>query len=214
MRAELRFSNGPFVWLAYLAYIAIYSAGFGGALLQNRIPVQLPAGSVPLVLAGLTLLSSAYSMAFLEPKDPVRLRWLGEQFAARRLKTVFLALDCWMLSYAATLAVGLLLTLLWLGTVPLLSLAAVAVLGFLTRDIGIFLLGRLKAGAKGDFAALAILAALYLVLPTLLARAHLAFLLVPSGREAAGLTAMAAWAQGIAVALLALHSMKKGFTRS
>jgi len=28
MRAELRFANGPFVWLAYLAYAAIYSAGF------------------------------------------------------------------------------------------------------------------------------------------------------------------------------------------
>lgn len=28
MRAELRFANGPFVWLAYLAYLCIYSAGF------------------------------------------------------------------------------------------------------------------------------------------------------------------------------------------
>ena len=28
MRAELRFANGPYVWLAYLAYVAIYSAGF------------------------------------------------------------------------------------------------------------------------------------------------------------------------------------------
>ena len=28
MRSELRFANGPYVWLAYLAYVAIYSAGF------------------------------------------------------------------------------------------------------------------------------------------------------------------------------------------
>jgi hypothetical protein len=39
---------------------------------------------VKLSLAGVTLLASTYSMVFLEPKDPVRLRWLGEQIRAGR----------------------------------------------------------------------------------------------------------------------------------
>ena len=53
----------------------------------------MPAASIPLALAGLSLLASAYGMAFLEPKDPVRLRWLGEQIRAGRLYSAFLALD-------------------------------------------------------------------------------------------------------------------------
>ena len=105
-------------------------------------------------------MASAYGMAFLEPKDPVRLRWLGEQVRAGRFYAAFLALDCWMLSYAATVAVGLVLAVVWAATLNI-ALAVLAMLGFLTRDIGIFLLARFQAGAKGDFAALAILAALY-----------------------------------------------------
>ncbi len=41
-------------------------------------------------------------MVFLEPKDPVRLRWLdGPDPGAGRYAKAFLALDAWMLSYAA-----------------------------------------------------------------------------------------------------------------
>ena len=60
---------------------------------------------------------------------------------------------------------------------PAAALAVLAMLGFLTRDICIFLLGRMFGGPKGDFAALGILAALYLLLPTLLRHAHATFLL-------------------------------------
>ena len=181
MRAELRCANGPYVWLAYLAYAAIYSAGFASAIDRDLLAQvrSVPSGSIPLVLAGLTVMASAYGMAFLEPKDPVRLRWLGEQVQAGRVYAAFLALDCWMLSYAASLLVGLVLAASWAGTASL-SLTVLAMLGFLTRDICIFLLARLLAGAKGDFAALAILAALYLMVPSLLWQAQLSFLLLPS----------------------------------
>jgi hypothetical protein len=205
MRAELRFANGPYVWLAYLAYSAIYSAGFEsaiGARLQSQM--YLPPASIPLALAGLTLLGSAYGMAFLEPKDPVRLRWLGEQVRAGRWHAAFLALDCWMLSYAAAVAVGLLLAVSWLGT-PGLALVILAMLGFLTRDICIFLLARFRAGAKGDFAALAILAALYLLMPTLFRQAG--FLFLPLA-NAGLLTVLAAWAQGIGTLVLVMHRVR------
>lgn len=211
MRAELRFANGPYVWLAYLAYGAIYTAGFHAQIVPPRdfagLPSNLPATNIPLALAGLTLIVSAYSMAFLEPKDPVRLRWLGEQVQAGRLRAAFLALDCWMLSYAAALAVGLVLALLWAGTQSL-ALMVLAVLGFLTRDICIFLLARFVAGPKGDFAALAILAALYLVVPSLFWRAGLSFVLLPVNDQTAGLSAIAAWAQGLALAWWVLRSIR------
>jgi hypothetical protein len=209
MRSELRFANGPYVWLAYQAYVGFYSAGFASmilARLQDQIGV--PRGSVPLALAGLTLMASAYSMAFLEPKDPVRLRWLGEQVRAGRLYSAFLAADCWMLSYAATLIVGLILAALWAGT-PAGALPVLAMLGFLTRDIGIFLLARFYAGPKGDFAALAILAGLYLLAPTIVPQAISVFLPV-IGENALGV--LLAWAQGIGVAIWVQRRMRTAFT--
>ncbi len=208
MRAELRCANGPYVWLAYLAYVAIYSAGFASAIDGDLLAQvrTVPAGSIPLALAGLSVMASAYGMAFLEPKDPVRLRWLGEQVQAGRFYTAFLALDCWMLSYAASLLLGLVLAAAWAGSASL-SLTVLAMLGFLTRDICIFLLARLLAGAKGDFAALAILAALYLMMPSLLWQAHLSFLLLPSGHDSV-LSVLVAWAQALALIWWVVHAIR------
>ena len=207
MRAELRFANGPFVWLAYLLYLSVYSAGFE-SWIGRQVTMPVAAATSKLALAGLTLLASTYSMVFLEPKDPVRLRWLGEQVRAGHLYKAFLALDCWMLSYAATLAVGLVLALSWAMGRP--SLMVLAMLGFLTRDVAIFVLMGGKAGGRGDFAALAILGALYLLLPMILAGLNLRgldFLFLPS---AAGLPGViAAWGQGVAGAVLATRRVAR-----
>jgi hypothetical protein len=201
MRAELRFANGPYVWLAYLFYSAVYSAGFE-SWIGHRLPVTLDTHSAAakLALAGLTLLASTYSMAFLEPKDPVRLRWLGEQIHSHQAYKAFLALDCWMLSYAATVLVGLGLAALWAGGNG--SLMVLAMLGFLTRDVAIFVLMQGRAAGKGDFAALGILGALYLLVPTLLGGLNLRmldFLVLPSSAA----SVIAAWAEGVLCAYLA-----------
>jgi hypothetical protein len=200
MRAELRFANGPYVWLVYLFYSAVYSAGFESWIGQ-RLPV--PDASSPaatrLALAGITLLAATYSMVFLEPKDPVRLRWLGAQIRERHVYKAFLALDCWMLSYGATLLVGLVLAVSWTLAG---SLMVLAMLGFLTRDVAIFVLMRGQAGDKGDFAALAVLGALYLLLPTVLAGLNLRgldFLFLPHGVPGV----IAGWSQGVVCAWLA-----------
>lgn len=215
MRAELRFANGPFVWLAYLAYTAIYTAGFESLLANFGVSLVAPMGSVNfrLMLAGLAVLGSAYSMVFLEPKDPVRLRWLADRIRAGRYAKCFLALDAWMLSYGTTMVIGLMLAglLLWgggsLGSVGFasLSLPVLAMLGFLTRDVAIFVLMRALAGNKGDFAALACLGVLYLVLPAIAHRSGLGFqfLFVPVIGPLAGLGVLAAWLQGITVAIAA-----------
>jgi hypothetical protein len=207
MRAELRFANGPFVWLAYLVYLGVYSAGF-----ESQIPQALLAylgglgpAAVRLGLAAAALLSSAYGMVFLEPKDPVRLRWLGEQVREGRFTKAFLALDAWMLSYTAAMTAGLLLAVvLALGSSAGLALPVLAMLGFLTRDVAIFVLMRRYAGGKGDFAALAALAAFYLLLPMVLGGLGLGgldFLLRPSVSSVLGV--VAAWGQGLACVLWA-----------
>jgi hypothetical protein len=214
MRSELRFANGPYVWLAYLAYVAIYSAGFEsaiGAKFQDQLAV--PAGSLRLALAGVGLLALTYGMAFLEPKDPVRLRWLADQVRSGRWYNAFLAAECWMLSFAATLIAGLALAALWAGT-PGAALAVLAVLGFMTRDICIFLLGRMFGGPKGDFAALGILAALYWLLPTLLRQANAAFLFMPAPHSMSLLSVASAWAQGLGLGLWVVHTIRDRSPRS
>lgn len=218
MRAELRFANGPFVWLAYLAYLGIYSAGFESSIPQVVLLYigGLSPAAVRLGLASFALLSSAYGMTFLEPKDPVRLRWLGEQVRAGRLARAFLALDTWMLSTAAALVAGLLLALvLASGGAMTYALAALAMMGFLVRDVAIFVMARALAGNKGDFAALAALGVLYLLMPMVLrglGLPGLQFLFVPAVTDAAVLSVPAAWAQGFVVAALAYRSIQKSFT--
>ncbi len=221
MRSELRFANGPFVWLAYLLYIAVYQAGFESLLVNFNLSVAPPLGHATprLLLAATAVLLSTYSMVFLEPKDPVRLRWLGEQIRAGQFYRAFLALDAWMLSYAATMLVGLVLAGLMtidrgsLGDMQMSNLAqpTLAMLGFLTRDVAIFVLMRGVAGSKGDFAALALLAILYLVLPAGLHRAglDLQFLLLPVPHAAAALGVLSAWIQAIVLIVLASRSIKR-----
>ena len=205
MRAELRFANGPFVWLAYLVYLGIYSAGFESSIPQVVLLYigGLSPTAVRLGLAGFALLSSAYGMTFLEPKDPVRLRWLGEQIRAGRLAKAFLALDTWMLSTIAAMVVGLLLALvLASGGDVNYALATLAMLGFLTRDVAIFVAMRALAGGKGDFVALAVLSALYIFLPMILSGLNLLkldLLFMPWASPHLGV--VAAWVQGLACAL-------------
>jgi len=82
-----------------------------------------------------------------------------------------------------------------------------AVLGFLTRDVAIFVLMRGRAGGRGDFAALAILGALYLLCPMILSGSHmqgLAFLFLPA--QPAALNLVAAWLEAGAATVLALRS--------
>lgn len=206
MRSELRFANGPFVWLGWLAFTSLFDAGFWN-LIESRAGERLTVhGAVlPLGLAWVALLASGYGMAFLEPKDPVRLRWLVEQVQAGRVARAFLALDSWMLSYGAAFAVGLMLAVLLVLQGSALGLAAIAMLGFFTRDIAIFVLMRMVAGGKGDFAAVAVMAALYLLVPLILRGSPATVLFVPSLESGAVLSLLSGWIQGLGLAALAAH---------
>jgi len=219
MRAELRFANGPYVWLVYLAFIAIYYAGFE-SLLAARVPylhfgdfdAAWPASTIRLALAGAALLTSAYSMVFLEPKNPVRMRWLAEQVRAGNFYKAFLSLDAWMLSYGATLATGLALAVTVAATgASVLVLPVLAVLGFLTRDVAIFVLMRGRVGGKGDFAALAMIGALYLLVPVILngiGLTHLLGLMLPWSHSNPLISVFSAWLQGFAMTVWAARYLR------
>ena len=124
-----------------------------------------------------------------------------------------------MLSYGVIMIAGLVLAGLlamdgaMVGSLPAFALApgVLAMLGFLTRDVAVFVLMRGLAGAKGDFAALALLAALYLVLPAALHRAglDLKFLLIPVAGSAAIFGVLSAWIQTLAAMLWATRSIKR-----
>jgi hypothetical protein len=100
-----------------------------------------------------------------------------------------------------------------LGNVQMsdLALPALAMLGFLTRDVAIFVLMRGLAGNKGDFAALALLALLYLVPPAGLHRVglDLQYLLLPVPHGAAMIGAASAWIQAIVLVVLAWRSIQR-----
>jgi hypothetical protein len=211
MRAELCLANGPFVWLAYLAYLAIYSAGFESLIPQDLVAqTGASPSTIRLGMAAVALLSSTYSMVFLEPKVPVRLRWLSEQVLAGHFSKAFMTMDAWMLSYAAAIVMGLLLAaLLALGGNVSLALPVLAALGFFTRDVALFVLMRELVGQRGDFVAVALILGLYIFPLAIkgLGLGMVALILVPNIASVACL--VGAWVQAITVGYLAVTKILK-----
>jgi hypothetical protein len=216
MRLELRFANGPFVWLAFLAFLGVYEAGFESwfALDVGGAPLADHAVALRLVIADLALAFSSYGMVFLEPKDPVHFRWLIGEARSGQIGRAFLALDCWMLSFGATILCTLLLAfVLWRdpGSVagePAASLVLplLAALGFFARDIALFVLLRTWSRERGDFAALAALAVLYVVLPQIVGPAR--GLLLPQ-MTVPVIALVAAWVEAAAAWLWAITRIQR-----
>jgi hypothetical protein len=170
MRLELKMRNGPLVWFAFLVFIGLYMAGFDAWL--SGSPTFMHFGTVAhrLLLSGTTFGALAYVMVFLERKDRVKYRWLAGAFSKLHFGAALGGLQAWMVAYLAALIVGLVL-LFWLGQVSPGPDQAVlgAMLGFLTRDVAIFVLaGTQSRRSNGDFAAIAALFALYALLPAIL----------------------------------------------
>jgi hypothetical protein len=209
MRLELKMRNGPLVWLAFLVFMGVYVAGFDAWLSPDM--KAWDAGSLRLLLAGTTFGGLTYLMVLLEPKDRVHYRWMEGQIRHGHIANALNGTQAWMMSYAATLLAGIVLFFWLLHDVsaalvgqPLL----LAALGFLTRDVSIFVLMQTLPGKRrGDFGALAILFALYVLAPSILLGLNangLLFLFYPQLPAPTFAGAIAAWVQGIAVAGFAL----------
>ena len=209
MRLELKMRNGPLVWLAFLIFMGIYVAGFD-AWLSPQMKAW-DAVALRLLLAGTTYIGLTYVMVLLEPKDRVHYRWMAQQIGAGHIANGLSGVQAWMMSYGATLAVGVALSLWLLHDVSVAASGqplVLAELGFITRDVALFVLMQTLPGRRrGDLGALAILFTLYVLAPAILAglgAKSVLFLFFPQLLAPTWVGALAAWIQGIAVASAAL----------
>ena len=169
MRRELKTRNGPLVWLGFLAFIGIYVAGFDAWLSHDSNLPQWSIVALRLALATTAFGVLTYVMVLLEPKDRVLYRWYGSQIGSGAVGSALWNLQAWIMSYAATGIVALAL-IWWLFAQhagAAYSALTVAGLGFLTRDVAIFVFfGATRR--RGDFATIVTLLALYVLIPAIL----------------------------------------------
>jgi hypothetical protein len=211
MRLELKMQNGPFVWLGFLLFIGLYVAGFDSWLSKDPETALLDNTSLRLGLAGVTFGFLSYVMVLLEPKERVFFRRLGGQILSGRVVSAFLNLQAWMMSYKATVLVGLILILRVVeseGRFGQDAATIAALLGFLTRDVAIFVLFQSLPGRRrGDFAAVVALFALHGLIPVILGRLDLGDVMVlfrPTPVDPVWLAPVVAWGEGLIVAGLAI----------
>ena len=200
MRLELKLVNGPFVWLAFLAFMVLYAAGF-----QDFAPPggRFDATMWRLMLAAIVAADLAYVTVFLEPKNRVQLRWLAGEFGKFRLGSALAHLPCWMMSYlaAAVLAAVLIGRFAVAGMAPQAA-GTVAILGFFTRDLAIVVLMSTVIRRGGDLMAIAVLFVLYALLPSIVLGLHYTAgraLFLPLPTEPIWLGPALAWLEALAV---------------
>jgi hypothetical protein len=211
MRRELQMQNGPLVWLGFLIFIGLYVAGFDAWLTRDPAMADWTSGALRLFLAATTYGTLTYVMVLLEPKDRVLYRWLGSQIGRGRIGTFFWNLQAWMMGYLATIVATVAL-ILWIGqheqNPAAIQAICAAGIGFLTRDVGIFVLFHaMSARRRGDFGAVAILFALYVLLPAIadgLGLQNALALFYPKPTEPLWLAPAIAWGEALVVFAFAI----------
>lgn len=176
LRGQLQLRNSPLVWMLFVPFAAAYLAGF----------VQLPdivAGSVVsarMLSAYLVMLSLAYVMAFVEPKDGIALRNLARLLRTGRLGAALQVMPRWLVTVALVLVFGIFLLVrdypdfFYRVTLFDARIFVLATFLFLVRDIGIILYFNLGGkSTRADATALLYLLVLYFLLPGIFAALHL-----------------------------------------
>lgn len=206
MRVELKLPNGPGYWLGFLAFVCLYVAGFDGWLAAGMRATGADAIALRLGIAAAACTVLTYVMVLLEPKDRVHLRWLASQLAGGRIGKFVVGLQPFMMSYFATLLLSV--ALIWWrahaglrepGEIALLA----AALGFITRDVALFLLAHAARGRqRGDITAVLILVALYGLIPAVvnaLGAPDALVLFIPHKTDPAVISPLIAWAEALLV---------------
>ena len=207
MRLELKMQNGPFVWLAFLVFMGVYVAGFDAWLPKNSEMAVRDAVALRLALAGTTFVMLTYTMVLLEPKDRVLYRWMGAALMRGQLGRIGWAMQGWMMSCKAAFIVGIAL-IAWLAQENATPAAAFvgSGLGFLLRDVAIvILLQTLPGPRRGDFAAVVMLFALYVLAPAIADGLGLKQALVvfyPQASTPIWLSPAVAWGEALLVVVL------------
>jgi hypothetical protein len=217
MRLELQVKNGPLVWAAFLVFMGLYVAGFDAWLPKTGFAQGLDVVGARLTLAFSTFLILTYVMVLLEPKDRVHYRWLLARFREAKFGAWLNGFQAWMTSYVAALAVGIALAFWIAHTLPTPSTddALIAsTLGFITRDVSIFVLVQMLAGhRRADLGAVIVLVAIYLLIPAILSGLKLTalwFIFLPQPTQPAFLGPVVAWTEGIVLFALAFMRVQLG----
>jgi hypothetical protein len=154
MRRELAVGNRPFVLMAFLAFLALYGAGFD-TLLDDWSDQGVHGADTRLLIMLATMTLATYVLVIAERKDPVLYRALFAGLARGRASRAELyKAQGWMLAWcAAALVAGLMSVHALLpeglrdrltsdltpeGGAAGLAVFALAGLGFLTRDCALF----------------------------------------------------------------------------
>jgi len=217
MRLELKMQNGPLAWLLWLVFVGVYVSGFDAWLSESKTLPKWDYVALRLALGATAYLILTYLMVLLEPKDRVLYRWLGSRFGSGQIVSGFANLQAWMTSYLATTILAITL-IFWIGRHegPTLQdqMLLVAGLGFLTRDVGIFVLMQTMSGRRrGDLAPIAVLLALYILIPAILKGVGLEGALpffYPAPSNPFWISAASAWAQAVTVVVMAVGRLAIG----
>jgi len=217
MRVELQVKNGPLVWAGFLVFMGLYVAGFDAWLPKTGFAQALDTVGARLTLAFATYLILTYLMVLLEPKDRVHYRWLLARFRSGNLGEWLGGFQAWMTSYVAAFILGIALAV-WIAKTtptPAVDEALIAsTLGFLTRDVSIFVLVQMMAGhRRADLGAVTVLIAIYLLFPAILGGLKLSalwfiFFPVPTTPVFSG--PVVAWGEGIVLFALAFARVQLG----
>ena len=130
--------------------------------------------------------------------------------ASGRIGAFFSGLESWMMSYAAAVVMSLVLLAWWsthLAGDGKLPASIVAMLGFMTRDVAIFIALRGAPGRRrGDLAAMGTLFAIYVLAPVIvkgLGADNLLMVFLPAPSQPVWLGPVIAWGEGLALAVFA-----------
>ena len=221
MRLELSMQNTPVVWSAFVVFMAFYFAGQDRPDVLADFGLEVSPTILPLLLACLTTAALSYAAAFAEPKDHVLYRWLAQTFLAKETHLLWPRLQAWMVAYAATLVLGLLLALILATNPPALlgyeffrASSVVSALGLMTRDMAIILYFALMPGSKrGEFPAVLALAILYTVAPQLLGATSARILFYPFGSDLGFAAPLIAWGEAILIWFFLCRTVGKSLVR-
>jgi hypothetical protein len=199
MRLELMETNTPIFWPVFLAFLALFLAGFGRASGQG----------LALAYAGVHVATLVALIA--EPKNTVELRALGAAARQGRLWRVATGMPAygWAFLAAVVLAIALVTAspVRTIGGDIATASLAIAALGFLARDIGVFHFFHAKPRQmRGDFASLVSLGLLYVVgggLASVINEPAVTALVAPTF-DAPAWAAVLPWAEAVAIWALAV----------
>jgi hypothetical protein len=198
MRLELMATNLPFVWPAFLVFLTVFLAGYAGVFVPG----------LAIAYAGLHV--AALAAVLLEPKNHVDLRAFGSAVAGGRLGEALKRAPAYAWAFAFAAAAAIVVATqgkIRVGVTNIPPEIWIAWLGFLARDIGVFLFYHANPRQnRGDFAAIITLVVLYSVMGPLADASNVKLLEALFRPESAtsALTAALPWLEAAGIFAFAL----------